>query len=137
VSAPKLSTEREAAALLFVVPMPPPLSNASGASRGWKSVHFKKVGYQKALDTLQNVGKVPPPPAQPFARAAVSSVMYLGNTMDTDNSMIRHKWILDWLETRGYVGNDRHLRWLDFPRQVVKRGQDYRIELTLTAEPTP
>ncbi len=60
--------------------------------------------------------------------------MHLSNQMDVDNALRRHKWILDWLKTRGYVVDDspKHLEWVSFPEQRVKRDGNYRVELTLT-----
>jgi hypothetical protein len=52
--------------------------------------------------------------------------------MDADNAMARHKWVIDWLQKAGYIVNDRYAKWTDLPTQVVKQGQEYRIELTLT-----
>jgi hypothetical protein len=31
--------------------------------------------------------------------------------MDHDNAHARLKWVLDWLQTRGYMANDRDLRY--------------------------
>ena len=60
--------------------------------------------------------------------------MHLGAAMDDGNAMNRHKWLEDWLVTRGYLVDDRKscLTWETFPTQIVKRDGKYRIELTLT-----
>jgi hypothetical protein len=54
--------------------------------------------------------------------------------MDDGNAMNRHKWIEDWLTTRGYIVDDRkkNLEWEGFPEQIVKRDGNYSITLTLT-----
>lgn len=40
-----------------------------------------------------------------------------------------------WLQTRGYVANDRDLEWAGLPTQRITRSSPSRIELTLTAAP--
>lgn len=117
----------------LTVPMPPPLSNASGRSRHWRTVHRAKKAYQQALDLLSVAGKMPRAPFPVPTKLRVTSTMYLGNRMDVDNAMARHKWVMDWLADAGWVDNDRHVEWTGFPTQIVKRGQEYRIELDLEA----
>lgn len=121
-------------ALELVVPMPPRLTNSEkGRSRHWRALKRERDAYWRALDDRQAAGLVPPPPPVPFPRAGISSVMHLGAAMDTDNAMARHKWVCDWLRTRGYVAEDRRdvLVWQAFPEQRIQRGQEYRIVLTL------
>ena len=118
--------------LVLELPMPPSLTNSrKGRSRSGFAVAREKREYWEALDERQRCRLVPAPPAAPWPRASLSSVMYLGN------AMARHKWALDWLRTRGYVAEDRRdvLVWTDFPEQRVKRGQVYRLVLTLTPIP--
>lgn len=127
--------------LVFDVPMPPTLTNSGkGRSRHWRAVKRERDAYHATLDTLLVVKRIPSPPPAPLAKATIRSAMKLGGAMDDDNAMARHKWLLDWLVTRGYVVSDRRtcLRWLDFPQQTVKRDGDYRIRLELTpVAPTP
>ncbi len=125
--------------LTFPMPM-----NASNGSHGsWGARYSQKQRYWKECDVRQGAGLIPPPPAKPLSKASISSVMYLGGAMDDDNAMRRHKWVLDWLKTRGYIVDDRrkNLTWQSFPEQhVARREGNYRIELTLTplsASPTP
>ena len=123
----------------IVVPMPPNIGN--GSHGHWRARHSQKVAYWEVLDSLAAFAgplgayQVPRPPRQPLARATISSTMYLGGPMDDSNAMRRHKWVEDWLVTRGYLVDDRKkvLTWTGFPEQIVKRGQDYRIELHLEA----
>lgn len=117
----------------LTVPMPESVTNASGASRHWHSVHTKKKVYWTALDILQLRGEIPPPPRVPLRRARIASVMYLGGAMDDDNALARHKPVLDWLKTRGYIADDRkkNLVWDALPEQIVKRDGNYRITVTL------
>lgn len=118
--------------LTFEFPMPRNIGN--GGHYHWRTRHNQKLAYIKALDALQAVGKLPPPPKERIQRARVDSVMHLASQMDHDNALRRHKWVLDWLKTRGYIADDspKHLEWVSFPEQRVKRNGNYRIALTLT-----
>src|SRR5690242_5225455 len=121
----------------LVVPMPANLANRDSGRSHWRVRHTEKRRYWAMLDERQRCGLIPPPPATAFSRVRLSSVMYLGGAMDEDNAMHRHKPVLDWLKTRGYIVDDRKrvLTWAGFPEQIVKRGQEYRIEITLTPIP--
>lgn len=117
-------------------PMPPSQTNASGASRHWRSQYSARKNYAKQLDELQSVGRIPPPPKDPWTKSSIASVMHLGAAMDDDNAMARHKPLLDWLKTRGYIVDDRkkNLVWEGLPTQVIRRarpGEHYRIVLTM------
>ncbi len=109
--------------------------NISNGSHGhWATRYGQRTAYLNELDMLQALGKLPAPPAIPFSRVRIDSVMHLGMPMDQDNAMRRHKWILDFLKTRGYIVDDspKHLEWVSFPEQRVKRDGNYRVELSLT-----
>jgi hypothetical protein len=124
------------AVLELTLPMPEIASNRRhGKSRHWRAVERDKTAYWAQLDELQLFKRIPPPPARPFAKATLRSTMYLGAAMDEDNAVHRHKWVIDWLRTRGYLVSDRRtcLRWEGFPDQVIKRDGDYRLVLTLTS----
>jgi len=127
--------------------MPPNVTNRGArASNNWRQVYCDKKAYCASLDLIATCRRfatnsgiaytIPPVPSAPFDRATIHSTMYLGNAMDDDNAMARHKHVLDWIRRAGYLVDDKkkHLRWLDLPQQVVKRGQTYRIELILTPE---
>jgi len=117
----------------LVVPMPPTLTNSgAGRSRQWWSIHREKKAYWRRLDELQLVGLIPKPQRRIIERGTVRSVMTLGGGMDDDNAMARHKWVMDWLATRGYVRNDKLIKWEAMPVQVVKRDAEYTIALTIT-----
>lgn len=119
--------------LTITVPMPPNLTNRSSGKSHWRVIHREKKSYAKRLDELQLVGLIPPPPLAPLQKAMVCSTMHLGNAMDDDNALARHKPLMDWLKTRGYIADDRKkcLSWHSLPQQIVKRDGNYRIELTL------
>lgn len=128
----------------FVVPMPVNFTNPrSRKSRHWRQAHRDKMALWTVLDVIQScgrlqlasiVGRIPRPPREPFARVSMRSTMYLGGAMDDDNALARHKPLLDWLKTRGYLADDRkkNIVWQGLPEQVVKRDGNYRIELELT-----
>ncbi len=120
--------------LEFNFPMPPNISN--GAHGSWATRHREKTRYVQSLDALQLQGKVPPPPLAPWPNATITSVMHLGNEMDDSNAMRRHKWVEDWLVTRGYLKDDRRkcLTWTGFPQQIIKRDGNYRILIQLRYE---
>jgi len=97
-------------------------------------VYKEKVAYWRELDTSQLLGNIPKPPRKPFEKARIKSVMRLGAAMDDGNAMNRHKWIEDWLTTRGYIVDDRkkNLEWEGLPEQIIKRDGNYSITITLT-----
>ncbi len=124
--------------IVLTVPMPRNISNGPFSNRF--AVNAAKKRYWEHLDLLAAVGpkgQIPPPPPEPFERAKISSVMYLGAAMDEDNAMRRHKWVADWLRRRGYIRDDRprNLKWTGFPAQIVKRADRYRIVLTIEEVP--
>ena len=119
----------------LTVPMPPNVTNRRSGGSHWRTIYREKQQFSKTLDALQAAGILPPPPPLPFRKAMVISVMYLGAAMDDDNAMARHKPVMDWLKTRGYIVDDRKkcLSWYGLPEQVIKRDGNYRIVLTLRA----
>lgn len=120
--------------LVITVPMPPPLTNASGRSRHWRTVHQAKVEYWDTLDLLEAARQLPARPARPLDRVTIASRMTLGGAMDDDNALARHKWLLDWLVRSKYLAGDRrtNIRWAGFPEQVVTRKAPASIELRIT-----
>lgn len=121
--------------MTLVVPMPPNLANRRSGGSHWRTIHREKGAYVATLDALLATRRLPAPPSVPWERATIASVMHLGAAMDDDNAMARHKWLCDWLKSRGYVTDDRkrNLTWAGFPEQRIKRGAEYRIVLTLHA----
>ena len=127
-----MATSKSPKVVRLVVPMPENIAN--GAHGHWRGRHNAKVRYWGLLDGLQASGAIPAPPRHALKRASMRSVMLLGNAMDDSNAMRRHKWVEDWLKTRGYIVDDRkkNLKWEAFPEQIVKRNGQYSIELTIT-----
>ena len=126
--APELLT---GSGMKLIFPMPPNLANSR---MHWRTKHNAKKSLWAYMDVRQifDIG-FPKPPREPMAKATISSVMYLGGAMDDDNAMNRHKWLLDWLKSRGYIMDDRKkcLTWAGLPEQVIDR-KNQRIEITLT-----
>lgn len=121
--------------IVLTVPMPPTVTNsARGRSRHWRALEREKAAYWQQLDNLQLQGMIVPPPACAYDRVTVRSAMVLGGAMDDDNAAARHKWLLDWLRTRGYITTDRRsgCRWEAFPSQRVTRSEPAHITITLT-----
>jgi hypothetical protein len=137
-----LTPEEIARGLTLTVPMPPNISN--GSHGHWRTRHRQKKDYWGELDLLASMygshifdcgpHAIPAPPDDPYPRATIRSTMYLGSAMDDSNAMRRHKWIEDWLVTRGYIADDRKkcLQWETFPEQIIKRDGNYRVVITLT-----
>lgn len=115
--------------------VPMPMNLANGSHGHWGQRHRDKIAYWDKLDMLVYAKRIPPAPPQPFARTSISSTMHLGAAMDDSNAMRRHKWVEDWLTTRGYIKDDRKtaLRWEGFPEQVITRGRcaERKIDLVL------
>jgi hypothetical protein len=113
------------------LPMPDNEANAGGKSRNFMTKYRARRAYFDVLDERAKAGLIPPPPEGGFGRVILTSVMYLGGKMDVDNAISRHKAPIDWLQRNGYLVNDQYAEWSGFPVQIIKQGQDYRIELEL------
>lgn len=113
----------------FTFPLPPNLANGR---MHWRTLTRKKTAYNADCDVLQ-LHELPPPPAQPFARATIAVTLTVGAQMDHDNAVARCKWPIDWLVTRGYLVDDKpkHLSWTGFPLQRVRRSE-HGVDITLT-----
>ena len=121
----------------FTFPLPPQRANARGH---WRVDHTAKTRFWAHCDELQNIGRLPAPPAVPWQRAEAEARCYLWNPMDQGNLLSRMKWIEDWLVTRGYLVDDRarNLVWISVPEQAVTRKRKgewtlgpMRVELSL------
>lgn len=124
-------TKRDVEPITVTLPLPPNLANGRGHSR-W--IGAAKKRYFAQLDHRQNCGLIQPPPERAIERVVITSVAYVGAPNDSENMHFRaYKWPCDWLRTRGYIVNDdpSHCTMVQ-PEQVVKRGQVYRVVLTLT-----
>jgi hypothetical protein len=57
------------------------------------------------------MAKENPKPISRWAKAEAEIQMRTWRQMDQDNASARLKWVLDWLESRGYVANDKDVRY--------------------------
>lgn len=119
--------------IVVVVPMPDSI-NSNNSRTHWAARNKLRKIYFARLDDMQGVGLIPGPPKTPLEKVTIRSVMHVGGSSDDDNAVARHKPVLDWLKTRGYIVDDRraNLRWEAFPEQIVKRNGKYTITLTIT-----
>jgi hypothetical protein len=137
--------QQPSTALVFVVPMPPNVTNRTRGSTHWRRAWREKHEYWNVLNWLDLVGVaprgslfegcvIPPAPPRPFAAVTISSAMTVRGEHDDDNAVARHKYLIDWLARNGYIASDRRtcVRWAAFPTQTVSRKQPARITLTLT-----
>jgi len=117
--------------LRLVLPMPP---NVLNARMHWRVKLNAKKEYFSQLDWLQDLGGIPEPPRVPITKARISARMVVGAEHDDDNAMARaYKLPLDWLKTRGYIVDDkRKCVRCDVPEQIVKRGAEYVVELSIS-----
>lgn len=122
-------SRKAARALKFDFPMP---LNVANSRLHWRVKDNARKAYFETCDAMQAAKLLPPPPATPFGRSRIASLMMLGGKMDADNAMARHKWPLDWLQSRRYLTNDRDLEWTALPTQLVSRSSNYVLAITLT-----
>jgi hypothetical protein len=117
--------------LVFRFPMPENIANTPMHHMVRQKL---KTAYWAHCDALQAGAVLPPPPKTPWPQAVIASRMVVGNPMDDGNAMNRHKWVEDWLRTRGYIADDRKkcLRWDGLPVQHISRKNTPEIEITLT-----
>lgn len=68
-----------------------------------------------------------------FERAKIRATIFCGGRMDHDNAIARLKWPVDFLVTQGLLAGDKpsQLSWHWPIEQVVKRNQEYRVEITI------
>ena len=116
--------------ITLVLPLPPNMANGRFH---WRTKDRLRKVYCAEADRRQAAGLLPKPPAKPLERVTLDVVMHLASRMDHDNAAARCKFAVDWLKTRGYIVDDspKHLSWVSFPEQRVKRDGNYRLELTL------
>lgn len=94
--------------LLFEFPLPENLGNHR---MHWRAKNARKKEYYAALDALVTLKHNPRPPTTPWEKAEAEIQMRTLRRMDQDNAHSRLKWVRDWLETRGYIVNDRDLTY--------------------------
>ena len=96
------------APLVFELPLP---DNVANERMHWRVKAERKEAYYSALDMLMFGELLPGPPLIPLVKPEAEIQMRTVRQMDHDNAHARLKWVLDWLQTRGYIVNDRDLRY--------------------------
>ena len=97
--------------LVFELPLPPNLGNSRAH---WRLKARQKTDFYVVCDARVVVkGWHVPRPVEgmPWAKPVAEITMRTARAMDHDNAHARLKWVLDWLQTRGYIVNDRDLRY--------------------------
>jgi hypothetical protein len=115
--------------LTFELPLPPRL-DASGWGGHWRKKHEAKKKYWDLLDTLVTVRRLPRPLAR-WPKVQGTAEVRTCPIMDEDNAYRRLKWVWDWLQSRGYLVNDREVRCKVTPVASKRKEQG----ITLTIEP--
>jgi hypothetical protein len=99
---------RRSTDLVFEVPLPDNLANGR---THWRMKAKRKTAYYEAMDLCVQLNFLPAPPVAPLVKPVAEITMRTVRAMDHDNAHARLKWVLDWLQTRGYIVNDRDLRY--------------------------
>jgi hypothetical protein len=114
--------------LVFELPLP---ANLNGS--GWGGHYRKKTAgqekYYTLLDTLVMAKRLPRAPAERWQQVTGECEVRTCPIMDQDNANRRMKWVWDWLQSRGYLTNDRNVRCVVVP--VASKRKDQGITLVL------
>ena len=98
---------------------------------GNERIHWAKEAKLKKAFMLRATAMEPWRPAAPYETLHVHATLYTYNRMDEDNLHARMKFVLDWLEMREIVVNDRDVR-LKCEQAIDRKNQ--RVELVLDAD---
>ena len=106
-----MSVVRRPTDLVFELPLPDNITN--GPVGNWRTKYFGRKAYWDKLDALVTLKKNPRPVAgMPWIKTTAEIQMRTLREMDQGNAHFRAtKWPFDWLERRGYVKNDRHIKY--------------------------
>lgn len=118
------------ARLIFELPLPENLANSRAH---WATKDRARRDYWRVLDLHVMAKRLPRPPAVPWPRARVAATLRTVRQMDADNAAARCKWPLDWLQSRGYIVNDRDIT-LTVAAETAARDA---CGITLALEPAP
>lgn len=97
-------------------------------NRANSSMHWRKEKRLKDAYMLRATAMEPWRPKYPHETLHVHATLYTYNRMDEDNLVARLKFVLDWLELREIVGNDRNVR-LKCDQAIDRKNQ--RVELVI------
>ena len=90
--------------MTFELPLP---TNSPNQKAHWAKKRKARLAYWELLDHLVTVRRLPDPPKKPMVKATATVEMRTWRQMDKDNANGRLKDLNDWLQTRGYLVNDR------------------------------
>ena len=90
--------------LVFEIPLP---ENSPNRKSHWAVKRKTRLAYWDLLDALVMAKQLPKPPVKPWSKATATVEMRTWRKMDQDNANGRLKDLNDWLQTRGYLVNDR------------------------------
>jgi hypothetical protein len=95
--------------LTFDLPLPPNLNASGWGGRHWRRTKAQEDYYDQ-LDLLLAIRRLPPRPRRRIKQAEAVATLRSCPVMDQDNAHRRMKWVWDWLQSRGYIVNDREVR---------------------------
>ena len=108
---------------VFELPLP---TNSPNRKAHWAKKRKARLAYWELLDTMVQAKKIPKAPKVALTKATGIVEMRTWRQMDKDNANGRLKDLNDWLQTRGYLVNDR-----DFDYTLTYRTAP-RAELGIT-----
>jgi hypothetical protein len=113
----------------FDLPLPPNLNGSGWGGTHWAKERAKKK-YWTQLDTLVAIRRLPRAPLVKLGKVQSIAEVRTCPIMDEDNAHRRMKWIWDWLQSRGYIVNDRDVRCDLTP--VYSKRKEQGITLTVS-----
>ena len=120
----------------ITLPLPPNMANSR---LHWRVKNRKRKEYFEACDLAAILVPVRERAllvrrAPSIEKTMIRATVYCGALHDEDNLLARLKFPVDWMVRRGFLKDDgpMQISWYWPIEQVVKRGQDYRVEFELT-----
>lgn len=95
--------------LTFEFPLP---TNSPNVKAHWAKKRKARLAYWDLLDLLVTAKKNPKAPKRPWGKVEGAVQIRTWRKMDRDNANARLKDLNDWLQTRGYLVNDRDFDYL-------------------------
>jgi hypothetical protein len=107
----------------LVLPLPPNRANSR-----W---HWRTEKRHKDTFYLMSTALYPKLPKQTLEQCNISCDLYVWNIMDHDNAYGRLKWVLDWLQQRGYIisDNPKCIGALVVRQHIDRKNQRLELEL--------
>lgn len=116
--------------MTFEFPIPENPNSNKLRGRHWRVRYNLEIKYWEHLDMLVACRLLPRTAiGQPWDRATGKAVLRTCPVMDQDNASHRMKWVWDWLQSRGYIVNDRDVRCDVTPVASKRKEQGVTLEL--------